>query len=64
MTYTIFLIIGIDRSVGDVQESVYAVYHDLDDIGGDIQDAINEGWVDVQLVTREVEVWHLYNTHK
>ena len=56
MTYKIFLIIGIDRSVGDVQESVYAVYHDSDDIGGDIQDAINEGWQDVQLVTREVEV--------
>jgi len=56
MTYRIFLIIGIDRSVGDIQESIYAVYHDADDIGGDIQDAINEGWDDVQLVTREVEV--------
>ena len=56
MTYRIFLIIGVDRSVNDVQESVYAVYHDSDDIGGDIQNAINEGWVDVQLVTREVEV--------
>ena len=43
MTYKIFLIIGVDRSVGDVQESVYAVYHDSDDIGGDIQDAIDEG---------------------
>jgi len=56
MTYTIFLIIGIDRSVNDVQESVYAVYHDSDDIGGDIQEAIDEGWDDVQLVTREVKV--------
>ena len=56
MKVTIFLIVGIDRGVGDVQESVYAVYHDSDDIGGDIQDAINEGWQEVQLVTREVEI--------
>ena len=56
MTYRIFLIIGVNRGVNDVQESVYAVYHDPDDIGGDIQDAINEGWVDVDLVTREVRI--------
>ena len=56
MIVTIFLIVGIDRGVGDVQESVYAVYHDSDDIGGDIQDAINEGWQEVQLVTREGEI--------
>ena len=56
MIHRIFLIIGIDRSVGDIQESIYAVYHDADDIGGDIQTAINEGWDDVQLVTRDVKV--------